>query len=88
MELMKLIPGVEVIEIDEGCCGLAGTWGLRSENAPLSSTIGGHLFRAIEESGADLAVTECSSCAMQIEAHTSLKAMHPISLLARSYVST
>ncbi|EST80778.1 anaerobic glycerol-3-phosphate dehydrogenase subunit C, partial [Escherichia coli] len=46
--------------------------------------IGAPLFRQIEESGADLVVTDCETCKWQIEMSTSLRCEHPITLLAQA----
>ncbi|HGW8442003.1 heterodisulfide reductase-related iron-sulfur binding cluster, partial [Pseudomonas aeruginosa] len=54
------------------------------ENYPTSQAIGAPLFRQIEESGADLVVTDCETCKWQIEMSTSLRCEHPITLLAQA----
>ncbi|XNM62253.1 heterodisulfide reductase-related iron-sulfur binding cluster [Escherichia coli] len=65
------------------CCGIAGTYGFKNKNHPTSQAIGAPLFRQIEESGADLVITDCETCKWQIEMSTSLRCEHPITLLAR-----
>lgn len=55
-----------------------------SENYPTSQSIGAPLFRQIEESGADLVVTDCETCKWQIEMSTSKRCEHPITLLAKA----
>ena len=42
---------------------------------------GAPLFRQIEESGADLVVTDCETCKWQIEMSTSKRCEHPMTLL-------
>ncbi|MCK3277131.1 heterodisulfide reductase-related iron-sulfur binding cluster, partial [Escherichia coli] len=51
---------------------------------PTSQAIGAPLFRQIEESGADLVITDCETCKWQIEMSTSLRCEHPITLLAQA----
>ena len=58
----------------------------QKENYPTSQAIGAPLFRQIEESGADLVVTDCETCKWQIEMSTSLRCEHPITLLARRWL--
>ncbi|MDI4745983.1 heterodisulfide reductase-related iron-sulfur binding cluster, partial [Salmonella enterica subsp. enterica serovar Kentucky] len=42
----------------------------KKENYPTSQSIGAPLFRQIEESGADIVVTDCETCKWQIEMST------------------
>jgi len=85
VELLKLIPGLEVKVFQDRCCGLAGTFGLKKKNHDLSLEIGAHLFTEIKNSGVDLVATSCGSCALQIFQGTGLKAVHPLTLLAEAY---
>jgi anaerobic glycerol-3-phosphate dehydrogenase C subunit len=85
VELLKLIPGLQVQVFEDRCCGLAGTFGLKRENYDLSMKIGENLFREIRKSGVDRVVTSCGSCAMQISQGTGLKVVHPLTLLAEAY---
>lgn len=84
LALLQMIPGVELTVLDSQCCGIAGTYGFKTENYETSQGIGAGLFRQIEESGVDLVVTDCETCKWQIEMSTSKKCEHPISLLARA----
>lgn len=84
LELLRLIPGLTLTVLDSQCCGIAGTYGFKSENYPTSQAIGAPLFRQIEESGADLVITDCETCKWQIEMSTSKRCEHPITLLAQA----
>jgi glycerol-3-phosphate dehydrogenase subunit C len=70
--------------LDSRCCGIAGTYGFKRENYETSQAIGAPLFRQIEESGADIVVTDCETCKWQIEMSTSKRCEHPITLLAKA----
>lgn len=83
IELLKMIPGVEVQVLDSQCCGIAGTYGFKKENYEVSQQIGSRLFRQIEASGVDFVVSDCETCKWQIEMSISKKCEHPISVLAR-----
>ena len=83
IELLKMIPGVEVQVLDSQCCGIAGTYGFKKENYEVSQQIGSRLFQQIEASGVDFVVSDCETCKWQIEMSTSKKCEHPISVLAR-----
>ena len=82
IELLKLIPNVELIKLDSQCCGIAGTYGFKKENYATSQAIGEPLFAAIEASDCDLVSTDCETCKWQIEMSTSKRVLHPIEILA------
>ncbi|MDL2321582.1 anaerobic glycerol-3-phosphate dehydrogenase subunit C [Desulfosarcina sp. OttesenSCG-928-B08] len=84
VDLLRRIPGVEVITLPSTCCGIAGTYGFKSEYYDTSQKIGAELFRRIEASGADIVACDCETCKMQIEMSTTKKCEHPVSILARS----
>ncbi len=82
IELLKMIPSVELVTLNSQCCGIGGTYGFKSENYDASQAIGESLFRQIEESRCDAVVTDCETCKWQIEMSTSKRVLHPIELLA------
>jgi FAD/FMN-containing dehydrogenase/Fe-S oxidoreductase len=84
MRLMRHIPGAEVIDLDAGCCGMAGSFGYEKEHYEISRQIGEQrLFPAIRAAGPDdIVVAPGFSCRMQIEHFTGRKAVHPAELLA------
>ncbi len=84
LKLLWDIPGVELIQLDENCCGIAGTYGFKKENYETSQGIGASLFEQIEASGCDYVVTDCETCKMQVEMSTTKKVLHPIQLLVKS----
>lgn len=84
LELLRMIPSVELVPLDSQCCGIAGTYGFKRENYDRSQAIGADLFRKIEASGCDLVATDCETCKWQIEASTSKRVEHPITLLAEA----
>ncbi|MEJ5260781.1 MAG: FAD-linked oxidase C-terminal domain-containing protein [Anaerohalosphaeraceae bacterium] len=73
--------GLKVVNLNGGCCGLAGTAGMQSQKAKLSEAIGESLKKKIEQVNPDIVLTECAACAMQIEHLTGRKTLHPIKLL-------
>lgn len=84
IELLKLIPNIELTVLDSQCCGIAGTYGFKKENYKTSQDIGDNLFRQIEESDIDYVVTDCETCKWQIEMSTCKKCEHPISIIAKA----
>ena len=83
--LLKLIPGITVRHIEQGCSGMAGTFGLRRDNYRSSLRAGWGLISAVREPTIQVGATECSSCKMQMEQGTSKPTIHPLKLLAYAY---
>ena len=83
VELLRRIPGAEVVELDAGCCGMAGSFGFEAEHYDVSMAIGGHrLFPAVrgEPAGTVVAATGVS-CRQQIAHGTDRRAWHPVELI-------
>ena len=83
-ELIKMIPGVDLVILDSQCCGIGGTYGFKVENYGISQKIGTSLFRQITNAHADYVVCDCETCKWQIEMSTQAQVMHPISILAEA----
>ncbi|HEV7627373.1 MAG TPA: heterodisulfide reductase-related iron-sulfur binding cluster, partial [Streptomyces sp.] len=81
--LLKRIPGAEVVELDAGCCGMAGSFGFESEHYDLSMTVGSdRLFPAISaESDETVVAATGVSCRQQIFHGTQRNAWHPVELV-------
>jgi len=84
IELLKLIPNIELKVLDSQCCGIAGTYGFKKENYKTSQDIGESLFKQIEAEDYDYIVTDCETCKWQIEMSTTKRCEHPISILAEA----
>ncbi len=76
--------GYEVMEIKDGCCGMAGAFGYEAEHYEVSKKVGElALFPAIEGDKDALIAAAGISCQSQIMDGTGRRAYHPISLVAR-----
>lgn len=84
IELLKLIPNIELTVLDSQCCGIAGTYGFKKENYKTSQDIGASLFKQIESCDFDIVATDCETCKWQIEMSTTKRCDHPISILANA----
>lgn len=84
IELLKLIPNIELIVLDSQCCGIAGTYGFKKENYSTSQAIGANLFMQVEEADIDYVVSDCETCKWQVEMSTTRQCEHPITVLARA----
>ncbi|MFC7304298.1 heterodisulfide reductase-related iron-sulfur binding cluster [Streptomyces monticola] len=78
--LLRRIPGVEVVELDAGCCGMAGSFGFESEHYDVSMTVGeDRLFPAVRAAPGDTVVVATgASCRQQIQHGTARSAWHPV----------
>ena len=85
LDLLALIPELNVIELDADCCGIAGTYGLKKEKYGISMAVGEPLFRDVKDAGADLAACDSETCRWQIVHGTGIGAVHPVELLYRAY---
>jgi glycerol-3-phosphate dehydrogenase subunit C len=82
--LLRMIPGLEFVNLESQCCGIAGTYGFKKENYKTSQEVGKPLFDNIENATVDFVATDCETCKWQIEMSTSAKVQHPISILAEA----
>lgn len=83
--LVRLVPGATVVHIDQGCCGMAGTFGFQRKNFELSMQAGSRLFEALSAGGIELGLSECSTCKIQMEQGAGKQTVHPIKVLAEAY---
>jgi FAD/FMN-containing dehydrogenase/Fe-S oxidoreductase len=83
VQLLERIPGATVVEVDAGCCGMAGSFGFEAEHYDLSMQIGGmRLFPAVNaEDGDTLIAATGVSCRQQIAHGTRREARHPVELI-------
>jgi FAD/FMN-containing dehydrogenase/Fe-S oxidoreductase len=83
--LLRLIPGLTVIHCEEGCSGMAGTYGMKRKNYRASLRAGWDLINRLRGPDIQIGTTECSTCKMQMEQGTTKPTIHPLKLLALSY---
>jgi Fe-S oxidoreductase len=84
-QLLDLIPGLRLHHIEQGCSGMAGTFGLLHKNYRNSLRAGWKLISWLRDPDLQAGVTECSTCKMQMEQGATKPTIHPIKLLALSY---
>jgi Fe-S oxidoreductase len=84
--LLRSIPGADVIEIDAGCCGMAGSFGFEAEHYELSMSIGElRLFPAVRSEDEDTIVAATGvSCRQQIQHGTGRPARHPLEIVRQA----
>ncbi len=85
LELLQLIPDLEVVNSQAACCGIAGTYGYKAEKYPIAMQVGKPLFDFIDQVGGPLVICDSETCRWQITHATGLPAIHPVELLAAAY---
>jgi Fe-S oxidoreductase len=83
--VLAQIGGTTVVDLDAGCCGMAGSFGYSRDHYEVSRTIGERkLFPAIRNKGeGSVVVAAGTSCRHQIADFTGETALHPAVLLER-----
>jgi len=84
LELLRLVPGLDVSLIEAECCGLGGLYGFKREKFAIAEEIGKDLKEAVARMKPDIILTDCEGCRMQIRHMTGLKVLHPVQLLRDS----
>jgi len=81
--LLSRIPGATVVDLDAGCCGMAGSFGYSRNHYDVSKAIGERkLLPAARSLGAnDVLVAAGTSCREQVAHFTRVHAVHPAVLL-------
>lgn len=87
LDVMTLIPGLDVREGNAKCCGLAGTYGYKVEKYEIAMKVGEEAFRFVRAQGDDVRFTTSDSeiCRWQLEHGTHKACRAPIEILAAAY---
>ncbi len=81
-ELLADVSGVTVTDVGDSCSGISGTYGWKAEHYGHSMAIGEPMFEHMETAPGDTGLTECPTCAMQMEHGTGYEVEHPIVVVA------
>ncbi len=86
LQVLRLVPGAKVEEVDSGCCGMAGSFGYEKEHYDLSMAIGERrLFPTVKAKGSDYEIVAAGiSCRQQIAHGTGRRARHLVEVLAEA----
>lgn len=85
LQLLRLVPELNVRPMPNGCSGMAGTYGLKQIHYRTSLRVGWPLLNGLRDPAIQAGVTECSACRMQMEQGTTKPTLHPIKVLAAAY---
>lgn len=82
VDLLAKLGNIRVQPLETHCCGMAGSWGMTADHYDLSRTIGEDLIGQLDRSGADVGVTDCPTCRLQMEAFSRVPIRHPVEIVA------
>ncbi|MEM6799240.1 MAG: anaerobic glycerol-3-phosphate dehydrogenase subunit C, partial [Planctomycetota bacterium] len=85
VNLLRLVPELRLVQLEKGCSGMAGTFGMKKANYRSSLRAGLPLLSELRTGDYRLGATECSTCRIQMEQAAPQPTLHPIKLLAMSY---
>jgi glycerol-3-phosphate dehydrogenase subunit C len=87
IELFDGLDGVTVKNVGDSCSGISGTYGWKEEKYDTSMQIGAEMFGHMEDAEGDRGMTECPTCAMQMEHGTGYEITHPLQVLEEALVN-
>jgi glycerol-3-phosphate dehydrogenase subunit C len=86
LEILRLIPGLKIDNVEADCCGMGGTFGFKKEKYELSQEIGRDLAETVNRLKPQIILSDCEGCRMQIRHLTGLQVLHPIQILRDALV--
>jgi len=86
IEVFRDLDGVGVEDVGPSCSGISGTYGWKAEKYETSMAIGEEMFEHMEAAAGETGMTECPTCAMQMEHGTGYEISHPLELLEDALV--
>ena len=81
LEILRMIPGLRIDNIEADCCGMGGTFGFKKEKYEISQEIGKDLAESIDRLKPEFILSDCEGCRMQIRHLTGMRVLHPIQIL-------
>jgi glycerol-3-phosphate dehydrogenase subunit C len=84
-DLLSLITGLQIAESHVPCCGVAGTYGYKTEKYQIAQDVGAPLFDFVKNVDSPVVVCDSETCRWQITHATGLLSIHPIELIAAAY---
>lgn len=84
-QVMDLVPGLEVVESGVACCGIAGTYGYKTEKYEIGMNVGVALFDFVSTESPPVVACDSETCRWQITHGTGVPAIHPIEVVAAAY---
>lgn len=85
LDVLELIPELQVMDSKAACCGIAGTYGYKAEKYEIGMAVGEDLFEFVRQSESSFVVCDSETCRWQITHATGKPTVHPVELLAVAY---
>ncbi len=87
LDVMSLVPGLDVREGSARCCGLAGTYGYKVEKYDIAMKVGEEAFRFVREQGdaVRMVASDSEICRWQLQHGTHKLGRSPVEILAAAY---
>jgi glycerol-3-phosphate dehydrogenase subunit C len=82
VELLGGMEGVDIADVGDSCSGISGTYGWKEEHYDTSMAIGEEMFEHMRGVPGETGMTECPTCAMQMEHGTGYEIRHPLEVVA------
>jgi glycerol-3-phosphate dehydrogenase subunit C len=82
VRILRQIPGLRMLVSEAECCGVAGTYGLKSEQFEVARQVAAPLFGQLARETPDLVLTDSETCRWWIAGLADIPAIHPLMLLA------
>ncbi len=73
--------GASVSEVDRGCCGMSGSFGMKTRSYALSREIAADACARVGEFEGTAVMTNCGACRLQLEQGTGRDVLHPAVVL-------
>ncbi|WP_440005673.1 anaerobic glycerol-3-phosphate dehydrogenase subunit C [Halomicrococcus sp. SG-WS-1] len=87
VELLADVDGANPEDVGDSCSGISGTYGWKAEKYDVSMAIGEEMFDHMESVDGETGMTECPTCAMQMEHGTGYEIRHPMEVLDAALVA-
>ena len=84
LQVLRSIPGLHVVLSEAECCGVAGTYALKSEKFPVARRVGEPLLAQIRAVQPDLVLTDSETCRWWLAGLSGARLVHPLEVLAAS----
>ncbi|WP_227373741.1 anaerobic glycerol-3-phosphate dehydrogenase subunit C [Haladaptatus halobius] len=86
VELISELDGADAVDVGDSCSGISGTYGWKAEKYDVSMQIGEEMFEHMHEVEGETGMTECPTCAMQMNHGTGYEIRHPLEVLDAALV--
>jgi glycerol-3-phosphate dehydrogenase subunit C len=88
VELFADLDGVDVADVGDSCSGISGTYGWKAEKYDTSMAVGDEMFDHMAAVPGETGLTECPTCAMQMEHGSGYEIRHPLEVVKSALVES